>query len=138
MCETRSGYSDDCENLALYRRAVKLALAGKRGQSFLREMAEALDVMPEKMLIKGRLVDDRKRCCAIGSVCLSRGTKMGSIDIGRPRSVAEAMGIATSMVREISYENDEYDLPETPAERWKRMRRWVTRQLKHKAGDPDA
>lgn len=136
MCETRSGYSDDCENLELYRRAVENALSGKRGQSFLREMAASLDAMPEKMLIRGELVDSEGRCCAIGSVYLARGMDIDSIVYDLAHSVGKAMGIATSMAREIEYENDEYDLPESPEERWKRMRRWVQRNISS-TGDDD-
>ena len=37
---SRSGYSDDCETMGLWRGAVERAIYGKRGQTFLREMAD--------------------------------------------------------------------------------------------------
>ena len=105
-------------------------MGGKRGQSFLAEMAEALDAMSEKALISEKLVDDSGRCCAIGAVCLARKMDVDLIDYDFATSVGKAMGIATCMVAEIAYENDEYDRPESSEERWKRMRRWVRRNLK--------
>lgn len=48
---SRSGYCDDGENgwaTICWRGAVKSALRGKRGQSFLLELAEAMDAMPTK------------------------------------------------------------------------------------------
>ena len=49
---SRSGYSDDCENLGLWRGAVEKSIKGKRGQAFLKEMLVALDSLPEKKLIE--------------------------------------------------------------------------------------
>jgi hypothetical protein len=45
---SRSGYSEECEQGALnfYRANVDRTIAGKRGQTFLREMAAALAEMP--------------------------------------------------------------------------------------------
>lgn len=53
---SRSGYVDDCENLELYRATVERSIKGKRGQAFLRELAAAMDAMPEKVLIAEELV----------------------------------------------------------------------------------
>lgn len=47
---SRSGYSNDGENIAMWRGQVASAIRGKRGQAFLRELVEALDAMPEKRL----------------------------------------------------------------------------------------
>jgi hypothetical protein len=126
---SRSGYSEDCENLNLYRGSVERAIKGKRGQSFLREMAAALDAMPVKELIADDVVSDDGRVCAIGSVALARGTDISRLDIHDGDQVAARFGIARSLACEIEYENDEYGAPETPAERWTRMRQWVADQL---------
>ena len=126
---TRSGYVDDCEHIEFYRSAVDRALSGKRGQLFLREMAEAMDGMPVKVLIHGELVDDDGGCCAIGSVCLARGMETDSIDYNCPHSVGRAMGIATSMAAEIEYMNDEWIETESTERRWERMRRWVQQNI---------
>lgn len=40
---SRSGYSDDCENIGLWRGAVERAIRGVWGQALLLEMAAALD-----------------------------------------------------------------------------------------------
>ena len=126
---TRSGYTDDCEYLDLYRSTVSRAMNGKRGQSFLREMVAAMDAIPEKVLITEALVDENGDCCAIGSVCLARGMETGSIEYDCAESVGKAMGISQSMAAEISYMNDEWSPGESPERRWKRMRSWVQHEI---------
>jgi len=129
---SRSGYSDDPENFGLWRGAVDRAIAGKRGQAFLREMAAALDAMPEKVLIAHEIVADGD-ACAIGAVALSRGMDVSDLHENDPDEVARRFGIARALVCEIAYENDEggpWLRSEAPAERWKRMRRWVEAHLK--------
>ena len=67
---SRSGYIDDFDDqwsLICWRGAVKSAIRGKRGQSFLRELRDALDAMPIKKLISDDLVRDGE-VCAIGAV----------------------------------------------------------------------
>ncbi len=130
---SRSGYSDDCENIELYRASVERALRGKRGQAFLRELAEVMDAMPEKTLIAGELVSEKGECCAIGVVCKARQLDVGHVDYEDPESVARAIGVACSMAAEIEYMNDECGpLYELPNERWKRMRKWVADNLAEK------
>jgi hypothetical protein len=134
---SRSGYSEDCENLGLWRGAVERAIAGRRGQAFLREMAAALDAMPVKELIVGEVVSDDAKVCAIGSVAVARRVDVTDLDVYDADSVAECFGIAPALAREIAYENDECGETwrdgtlhkETPAERWARMRSWVAKQL---------
>ncbi len=122
---SRSGYSEDCENLALYRQTVENALKGKRGQAFLRELLEALDALEKKELITGVLKDD-SGICAIAAVGLRRGIDMSGLDPEDSHSIARCFGIARCMAAEIEYENDEahWDF-ETAEERFTRMRTWV-------------
>ena len=61
---SRSGYTEDCDNLTLYRQTVANALRGRRGQAFLRELLEALDALEVKELITGVLKDDSGGICA--------------------------------------------------------------------------
>ena len=127
---SRSGYSYDCENIGLWRGAVERAIAGKRGQAFLREMAAALDVMPVKELIAGEVVRDTNHVCAIGAVAIARKMDVSQLDIDDGESVGAAFGVARALACEIAYENDEGGLgAETPAERWHRLRAWVTRAI---------
>jgi len=140
---SRSGYSDDCENIGLWRGAVDRAIAGKRGQALLREMGAALDAMPVKELVAGYIVRDSEHVCALGAVALARHLDVSSLDSGDGEAVAETFGIARALACEIAYENDENAPqhvrnedgswrrcePETPAERWKRMRAWVAKNL---------
>ncbi len=127
---SRSGYSEDCEHLQLYRAAVDRALRGQRGQAFLRELGEALDAMPEKSLIAGELINDQGACCAIGAVFKSRALDVGGVDYDDPDSVAKTIGVARAMAAEIAFMNDEYGpRREEPAKRWERMRKWVDENL---------
>lgn len=134
---SRSGYHDDCDNwdLIRYRGAVASAIKGKRGQQLLRELRAALDEMQVKELISGELEADGKYC-ALGVVGYVRGIDMSQIDVENSRFVAETFGIADALAREIVFINDEdgpfpyYNSPEeTPAQRWKRVRKWVEQQI---------
>lgn len=129
---SRSGYSDDCENLGLWRGAVERAIRGKRGQAFLREMAAALDAMPVKVLVAGDIVRDSEHVCALGSVAVARKLDVSTIAADDGESVARKFGVATALAREVAYENDEgtgWHGRETDAERWTRMRAWVEAHL---------
>lgn len=144
---SRSGYVDDCDDalaLGRWRAQVASAIRGKRGQAFLRELAEAMDAMPQKVLIAGELVNDEGDCCTIGVVCKTRGVDVSQIDCEESEQVGAAVGIARQLAAEIEYLNDECceryepdpDRPgrwrvryETPEERWVRMRQWVEKQI---------
>lgn len=126
---SRSGYTDDLDlvTLNLYRGSVERAIRGRRGQGFLRELAEAMDAMPVKELISGELVNEDGEVCAIGVVCKSRGLDVSDVDVEEPAMVGQKVGIARSMAAEISYENDEgaWRTNEDPSQRWIRIRKWV-------------
>lgn len=134
---SRSGYSDDGEDdnntAGLYRHAVARATYGKRGQTFLQEMASALDAMPVKELIDGDIVRGEGQVCAIGAVAVARKMDVTKLDIYDQDAVAKMFGVAPALAREIAYENDDdfgyRHASETPAQRWKRMREWVAAQL---------
>ena len=128
---SRSGYSEDCENLGLWRGAVERAIHGKRGQAFLHEMAAALDAMPVKQLIAGEVVRDSEHVCAIGSVAVARKADVAELDIYDRHEVAKTFGVAPALAAEIAFVNDDdfgYST-ETPAQRWTRMRKWVAEQI---------
>jgi hypothetical protein len=135
---SRSGYSDDGDSdypLALWRGAVASAIRGKRGQAFLKEMLAALDAMPAKRLINGRLIENGE-ACAIGAVGLARGIDMNKLDPEHYDAIAKVFGIPEALVREIEFENDDQDYwgsftsgEWTPERRFERMRAWVVKQL---------
>jgi hypothetical protein len=140
----RSGYDDydgDAADLNLYRANVERALAGRRGQAFLKEMLAAMDALPEKKLIPGLMQEDSGEVCAIGSVSKARGIDMERLnqlaedeDPDLPRAIAKQFGIAACMAREIMYWNDaDARDPETPEQRFARMRKWIERQIKAEA-----
>lgn len=134
---SRSGYSDDCGGWSLicWRGAVNSALKGKRGQAALREIRDALDAMPVKELAADSLVSADGQFCTLGALGAARGMPLDTLVPDDPEGVAEKFDIATAMVREIVYENDEcgpwlpYPEKESPAARWKRMREWVDQHI---------
>lgn len=134
---SRSGYSDDCDNLGLWRGAVESAIRGRRGQALLQEMAAALDALPVKELIAGEVVRDNGHVCALGAVAVLRKMNVADLDIYDGESVGRVFDVARAFACEVAYENDECGeriengrrVSETPAERWTRMRRWVAGQI---------
>jgi hypothetical protein len=108
---SRSGYTDDDDSgtLGLYRAAVNRAICGKRGQGLLRDLAVALDAMPEKALAADSLVTADGEFCTLGVLGAARGIDIAKLDPDDPEQVAKAFGIAESMAREIVWENDEQD-----------------------------
>lgn len=149
---SRSGYSDDCENMAMWRGMVASATRGKRGQRFLGDLLAALDAMPEKRLINGALQTDDGEVCAIGALGKARGIDMSDVDSDEPSEVAPLFDIAECLAQEVVYMNDEYydrTVTEdkksyrdyTPEERWQKMRAWVAKQIRlgpQHRGSPNA
>lgn len=151
---SRSGLVDEIDDqlaYGRYRAQVGSAIRGKRGQAFLRELAAAMDAMPDKVLIADELINEGGDCCTIGVICKARGVDVSKIDPDDPEQVAAAVDIARQMAAEIEYENDENDendtryerdpetgryvaVVETPAMRWTRMRKWVDAQLNKTKG----
>jgi hypothetical protein len=132
---SRSGYTEDLDNWQMikWRGMVASATRGKRGQACLREMLAALDSMPEKALIIHEL-ELEGDVCALGALGKARGVDMSKLDPEEPESVAAVFNIATPLAQEIVYHNDEGGSnKETPEERWKRMRSWVTAQIRETA-----
>ena len=128
---SRHGYTDCDDDLSIgrWRGQVASAIRGARGQKFLHELAVAMDAMPVKELIAGKLIDDEGDCCAIGVVCKSRGLDISQVDYEEPEQVGGLVGIAGQMAAEIEYENDDGGWRETPEQRWSRMRWWVKSKI---------
>ena len=106
---SRSGYTDDCDDILVYGRwrgAVKSALRSRRGQAFLQELIDALDAMPDKRLGADALRTDDGAYCALGVVGQARGLDLEAIDPEEREEVAQAFGIDEAMAAEIMYEND--------------------------------
>jgi hypothetical protein len=106
-------------------------MRGKRGRALLLELRDALDAMPEKVLIAHELQDAAGAFCTLGVIGQARGLPLGDIDPEDSDQVAKHFGIAPALAKEIVFENDEGCwLAETPQERWERMREWVEEALK--------
>lgn len=127
----RSGYSDEAENVELWRQAVENAIQGKRGQRFLRDLLAALDALPEKRLIAEELERDGE-VCALGSVGKLRGVTLAGIDPEDHDRLSHTFDIARVLVAEIEFINDDdfsYHRNETPEQRFERVRKWVEQQI---------
>lgn len=127
---SRHGYSDDIDQWELikWRGQVTSAIRGKRGQRLLIDLVQALDAMPEKVLIAEKLIDhdDDDAVCALGAVGVKRGIAMEQLDPQEYGSVAEVFDIAEQLAREITFVNDEWGYSnETPQQRWERVRAWA-------------
>lgn len=136
---SRAGYSDDLNNWELikYRGQVASAIRGKRGQSFLKETLSILDNMDKKELAKETLATEGQ-FCVIGAVLKAKGKDIPDDDSawGDPEIFANKLDVAHQLVADIIYMNDEGCYrSETPADRWTRMREWVSKQILTKKED---
>lgn len=135
---SRSGYSDDCDDdypVQLYRGAVRQAIRGRRGQSLLLKLRDALDAMSVKRLIANEIQDESGDVCALGALDRNapRATKdeygeFDDYDGEQADKLAKHFGISHALAAEIVYMNDEFQNwrtpEETPEARWIRMRKW--------------
>jgi hypothetical protein len=127
---SRSGYTDDCENVQLWRGAVAQATYGARGQKMLRDLLAALDAMQTKRLIQGTL-EENGEVCALGSLARIRNIDISHVDEDDRDKMGKLFNIAPALAAEIVYENDEGARGvETPEQRWLRVRKWVSEQIK--------
>ena len=135
----RSSYTEDPEynwQYICWRGAVNSAIKGKRGQAFLKELLEALDALPEKKLIAEELVTPTGEVCAMGAVMVKRGIDASQFDTYNSEKIAQTMGIADALVREIEFINDEACWQEiTPEKRFEIVRGWAANHLKEKEGE---
>jgi len=128
---SRSGYSYDAEGWGLirWRGAVASAIRGKRGQAMLREMRGALDAMPVKRLITSEL-----KCadgvCALGALGEKREIDMTGMDAYDRSAVASTFNVAEALAAEVMFMNDEGVWCDSPEERWRKMRSWISGLLK--------
>lgn len=140
---SRSGYSDDYDNVGLWRGAVHRATTGYRGQHLLKKLRAALDAMPVKRLITDEIKNANGDVCALGALDPNAA-------VYAAEDIAIHFGIARALAAEIVYENDEHPpswdqgadgrwirIEETPEQRWRRMRAWVEAQITPEPQDDD-
>ena len=125
---SRSGYSDDCEYLGLWRGQVASASFGRRGQQFFRDLVAALDAMPEKRLVKGALETKEGAVCALGCLAKHRGVPTAELDTYDYDQLGQTFNIAHQLAQETMYENDDR-YGTTDENRWQRMRDWAAQQI---------
>ncbi len=127
----RSGYTDDCENINLWRGVVARAIRGKRGQKLLRELLAAIDEMPSKRLIANEIVDDAGEVCLLGAVGRKRQLPdLEKIDPEDHDRLAGIFDAAPALIQEIEWVNDEGAWSrETPEQRYERVHKWLTENI---------
>ena len=131
---SRHGYTDDCENVAMWRGVIASATRGKRGQAFFRALLAALDGMAEKRLVVGELQDEDGSVCALGCLGKACGLDLGSVETEDWSALGELFDIAPQLAQEVMYVNDEdYRGRHSPEERWQVVRAWAARQIR---GEP--
>lgn len=138
----RSNYSDECENLELWRSNVERAINGKRGQALLKELEAALVALPDKALTCDDMAKpDDDSVCALGAVSLKRGIDNGKDRLTVLKEIAEKFpegceaeeladefNISSMLAREITYVNDEVATGD-PKERYEYVLNWVRNNI---------
>lgn len=108
---SRSGLQEDDGDDPLahgrWRGAVQRAINGKRGQAFLRELAAALDAMPDKRLIARELASKDGCLCTLGVIGKARGLALGAMDVDDYEGLAASLAVNAKIAQEIMWENDE-------------------------------
>lgn len=128
-------FGDDDEGYGwLYQQHSDRAIAGRRGQAFLRELIEVLDAMPVKELIDGELRSG-DRVCALGAVAVARGVDTTGLDSQDLEKVAAALGISTRLAVEVSHQNDSAWIDD--ATRHAEMRAWAAAQVVDAPSQPE-
>lgn len=95
----------------------------------LRDLLAALDAMPNKRLIDGEL-ELRGEVCALGALGRAKGLPIEKVDPEEHERLGEMFNVAPCLIREVEYLNDEANIgPETPEQRWLRVRGHVTKML---------
>ena len=129
----RYGYSDDCDgrDLAMWRGRVASATRGARGQKLLQDCLTALDAMPEKRLIRDELVGANGEVCLLGAGARVRGiSDIAKIDPEDHHILAKRFDVASCLIQEIEYVNDDYCIgSETPEQRYARVRKWLVENI---------
>ena len=128
---SRHGYVDDLDHrdLAMWRGRVASAIRGRRGQKLLVDLRDALDAMPDKRLVCGKLQTTDGDVCALGAVGLKRGHDFTNLDPEESNEfLANTLDVAECLVQEIEYEND--DFMGNEERRWAYMRKWVESHIK--------
>lgn len=131
----------DNQGMFIYQ-AFRRAIEGKRGQKLLRDMADAMDAMPVKRLVKGTFETADGDVCALGAAGQRRGVDMihlnklaaeanGDDDLVAyvVDGAAQAFDVASSLAQGVMDNNDDGPAGETPEQRFLRVRRWIACEL---------
>lgn len=147
---SRHGFNDDYDcydtedflRQRNWRGALMSATRGKRGQAFFRALVAALDAMPEKRLIRGKLTDSEGSHCALGCLGAARGLDMSAFDVEDDDEwdddddcwdwdrLGAMFDIAPHIAQEVMWVNDDGTNATTPEDRWVSVRRWAARQIR--------
>lgn len=135
---SRHGYIEDYGDTSwaqvAWRGAVQRAIDGRRGQAIMREMADAMDALPDddRQLVRESFQNEQRLVCALGVVGRARGIDMSKIDPEDAITTAKVFGIAERLAREITWINDEDGGGdcEEPEDRFDNVRAWLRWNIK--------
>jgi len=129
----RINFSDDEDypgQFDLWQGNCERSLRGKRGQTELRELREALLGLLEKRLILNLLYDGSGDVCAVGAYAKHKGLDLSKFD---PEDETDQVGIEAGMPRLVAWkivEVNDYQFESlTPEQRYEKMLRWVESKL---------
>lgn len=163
----RINYTDEEDRpgqFALWSANCRRSLQGKAGQRELREFEAALLALPDKRLIRGKLMDEDGGVCAIGCYARHKGLDLSTVDL---EDESDEVGIAAGMPRLVAWQivalnditlNTVWEKAEgpiqrgygsyhggialvrdmTPEERYEKVLSWVRQQLGKSEGPSHA
>jgi hypothetical protein len=127
---------DEAMEYGRWRGQVASSIRGKRGQSMLRQLAEALDAMTIKQLAPNVFQNEFGCMCALGVLAAAKGIDSDELqdlaDAGQFELLAEIFDVSHQLAQEIIWINDENsagDTPEAYERGWINVREWVNRHI---------
>ena len=136
---SRISYSEDMWASIRWGGAAKQAIYGKRGQTILRELRQALLDMPRKRLAYSHLVSPLGDYCVLGALAQSRGYGRWTLEHADDNHdsadwAKENLGLTYTLAWELMEKNDEGlyvgRREPTPEQRYKFVLEWVERHIK--------
>lgn len=98
---------------------VHQALRGRRGQSILREIEEALVALPARRLIQGEFVTASGEVCALGALAVARGRSSGLSRAETATEIRRAINLREGADELAEIVGDELGIGELVASAWR-------------------
>lgn len=131
-------YSDDEDfpgQFELWQANCERSIQGKKGQTELKALREALLALPEKRLLAHQLYNKQGEVCAIGAYARHKGEDLTQWDPNGDEANHDEVGAACGMPKLVAWsvvcQNDVCcgNTKITPEQRYSKMLAWVEEQL---------